>query len=204
VSGHLFRHRKIRNILRDPRVALSLEAPGANPIGMRNYAVLYGRARITEGGAPELLQHLAYTLEQVADDLLGRHPPPLGHRGDSPLVDPWSEPTSLSAAVAGPLPGSVRRPVTPRYDVTRTSGVTGLVAAQRACDQNVDTGRCDAFRSVAPDCLSYLKETDRATQHNGGRRLAHPMISLVMKGSAVRIRASALTTTALQLARAPP
>ena len=61
VSGHLFRHRKVRNIMRDPRVALSLEAPGANAIGMRNYAVLYGRAWITERGAPELLQRLAYT-----------------------------------------------------------------------------------------------------------------------------------------------
>jgi PPOX class probable F420-dependent enzyme len=60
VSGHLFRHRKVENILRDPRVALSLEAPGANAIGMRNYAVVYGRARITEGGAPELLQRLAH------------------------------------------------------------------------------------------------------------------------------------------------
>jgi PPOX class probable F420-dependent enzyme len=61
VSGHLFRHRKVENILRDPRVALSLEAPEANAIGMRNYVVLYGQARITEGGAPELLQRLAYT-----------------------------------------------------------------------------------------------------------------------------------------------
>ena len=50
VSGHLFRHRKVENILRDPRVALSLEAPEANAIGMRNYAVVYGQARITEGG----------------------------------------------------------------------------------------------------------------------------------------------------------
>jgi PPOX class probable F420-dependent enzyme len=61
VSGHLFRRRKVENVLRDPRVALSLEAPGADAIGLRNYAVLYGRARITEGGAPELLQRLAYT-----------------------------------------------------------------------------------------------------------------------------------------------
>ena len=61
VSGHLFRHRKVRNILRDPRVALSLEAPGTNAIGMRDYAVVYGSARITEGGASELLQRLAYT-----------------------------------------------------------------------------------------------------------------------------------------------
>ncbi len=59
VSGHLYRHRKVRNVERDPTVALSFEAPGANAIGMRNYVVLYGRARITEGGAPELLQRLA-------------------------------------------------------------------------------------------------------------------------------------------------
>lgn len=59
VSGHLYEHRKVRNIRRDPTVAVSLEAPGTNEIGMQNYAVLYGRARITEGGAPELLQRLA-------------------------------------------------------------------------------------------------------------------------------------------------
>ena len=61
VSGHLFRHRKVRNIERDPRVALSLEASGTNAIGMRDYAVVYGTARVTEGGAPELLQRLART-----------------------------------------------------------------------------------------------------------------------------------------------
>ena len=61
VSGHLHRHRKVQNIERDPRVAISLEAHGENAIGMRNYAVIYGEARITEGGASELLQQLAYT-----------------------------------------------------------------------------------------------------------------------------------------------
>ena len=60
VSGHLFEHRKVRNVRRDPTVALSFEAPGGNEIGMRNYVVLYGRARVTEGGAPELLQRLAH------------------------------------------------------------------------------------------------------------------------------------------------
>ncbi len=59
VSGHLYEHRKVRNIRRDPTVALSLEAPGTNEIGMQNYAVLYGRGRVTEGGAPELLHRLA-------------------------------------------------------------------------------------------------------------------------------------------------
>ena len=61
VSGHLFEHRKVRNVRRDSRVAISLEAPGGNAVGMRNYAVLYGQARITEGGAPKLLQRLAHT-----------------------------------------------------------------------------------------------------------------------------------------------
>ena len=60
VSAHLFRQRKLRNVERDPRVAISLEAETANPVGMRDYAVVYGRARITEGGAPELLQRLAH------------------------------------------------------------------------------------------------------------------------------------------------
>ena len=59
VTAHLFEHRKVRNIRRDPRVAISLEASGSNAVGMRDYAVLYGRARVTEGGAPELLQRLA-------------------------------------------------------------------------------------------------------------------------------------------------
>ena len=59
VSGHLYEHRKIRNVRRDPTVALSFEAPGANEIGMRHYVALYGHARVTEGGAPELLQRLA-------------------------------------------------------------------------------------------------------------------------------------------------
>jgi PPOX class probable F420-dependent enzyme len=67
VAGHLFRHRKVENIERDPRVALSLEGSGENAIGMQDYAVVYGRARITEGGAPELLQRLAYTY--VAPDV---------------------------------------------------------------------------------------------------------------------------------------
>jgi PPOX class probable F420-dependent enzyme len=59
VSGHLYRHRKVRNVERDPTIALSFETPGVNEIGMRHYVVLYGRARITEGGAPEVLQRLA-------------------------------------------------------------------------------------------------------------------------------------------------
>jgi len=59
VCAHLPLHRKIRNLLRDPRVALSVEADTHNARGLREYLVIHGQARITEGGAPELLQRLA-------------------------------------------------------------------------------------------------------------------------------------------------
>jgi len=59
VAGHLPRNRKVRNIERDPRVAVSLEAGTKSSMGLTEYAVLYGDARIQAGGAPELLQRLA-------------------------------------------------------------------------------------------------------------------------------------------------
>lgn len=61
VCGHVPRLRKIENIRRDPRVALSMEGAGIGEHGLKDYLVLYGTARVTEGGAPELLQKLAYT-----------------------------------------------------------------------------------------------------------------------------------------------
>ena len=61
VSGHLGRWQKVRNIERDPRVSLSIETDRTNEHGLREYLVVHGRGRIQEGGAPELLQRLAYT-----------------------------------------------------------------------------------------------------------------------------------------------
>lgn len=62
IAAHLDgRQRKLNNIRRDPRVAVSFEGTEANGIGMQQCCVIYGRARITEGGAPELLQRLAQT-----------------------------------------------------------------------------------------------------------------------------------------------
>lgn len=61
VAGHLFPQLKLRNIERDPRVALSIETQETNPMGLRHYLVVHGRARIAEGGAPELLRELAQT-----------------------------------------------------------------------------------------------------------------------------------------------
>jgi PPOX class probable F420-dependent enzyme len=61
VSGHLGTWQKVRNIERDPRVALSIEAKGTNALGLQEYLVVHGHARIQEGGAAELLQRLART-----------------------------------------------------------------------------------------------------------------------------------------------
>ena len=61
VSAHLLEQQKLRNIRRDPRVSLSVETPGSNAMGLREYLVVHGRAAIEEGGAPELLQELAHT-----------------------------------------------------------------------------------------------------------------------------------------------
>ena len=60
VVGHLGVWQKVKNMRRDPRVALSLLGRGKNPLGLQEYLVIYGRARITEGGAANLLQRLAH------------------------------------------------------------------------------------------------------------------------------------------------
>jgi PPOX class probable F420-dependent enzyme len=51
--------RKLENVRRDPRVALSFERAEIQEPGMRQYVVVHGRATIEQGGAPELLQELA-------------------------------------------------------------------------------------------------------------------------------------------------
>jgi PPOX class probable F420-dependent enzyme len=60
VSGHLSVRQKLRNVERDPRVVLSLETGHRNAMGLDEYLVVRGTARVTEGGAPELLQRLAH------------------------------------------------------------------------------------------------------------------------------------------------
>jgi PPOX class probable F420-dependent enzyme len=60
VSGHLGVRQKLRNVERDPRVVLSLETGHRNTMGLDEYLVVRGTARVTEGGAPELLQRLAH------------------------------------------------------------------------------------------------------------------------------------------------
>ena len=53
--------RKLRNLRRDPRIVLSVPSNKRNQWGLLEYLVVYGKARVTEGGGPEVLQHLAHT-----------------------------------------------------------------------------------------------------------------------------------------------
>lgn len=59
VIGTLFDQPKMRDLRRDPRVTLSFVTGERNAMGLDEYLVLRGRARITEGGAADLLQRLA-------------------------------------------------------------------------------------------------------------------------------------------------
>ena len=60
VAAHLYEIKKVRNLRRDGRVAVTFESDTKSALGLREYLVVYGQARIEEGGAPELLQKLAY------------------------------------------------------------------------------------------------------------------------------------------------
>jgi len=61
VIATLADQKKLKNCRRDPRVSLSVATGNRNDFGLDEYLVVYGTAEVTEGGAPELLQELAYT-----------------------------------------------------------------------------------------------------------------------------------------------
>ena len=61
LTAHLNpRLRKLENIRRDPRVAVSFQGSAIRPPGLLEYLVVHGSATIEEGGAAELLQELAH------------------------------------------------------------------------------------------------------------------------------------------------
>lgn len=96
VVGHMMGGRKVTNIARDPRVALTVEADGANPVGMANYLIVHGTARLVEGGAPELLQQLAETYVGPGVKFPPFDNPPSGHVIHIHVdrvggVGPWSD-----------------------------------------------------------------------------------------------------------------
>lgn len=62
VAAHLSgNYKKLRNIRRDPHVALTVLAP-SQPGQQREYLAVTGSARVVEGGASELLSQLAVAL----------------------------------------------------------------------------------------------------------------------------------------------
>lgn len=62
VAAHLSgNYKKLRNIRRDPHVALTILTP-SQPGQQRQYLSVTGSARVVEGGAPELLKQLATAL----------------------------------------------------------------------------------------------------------------------------------------------
>jgi PPOX class probable F420-dependent enzyme len=96
VSGHLGDRQKLRNARRDPRVVLSLETDVVNDFGLAEYLVVRGVARVTEGGAAELLQRLAHVY--LGPDVVfppgDDHPPGLILRITPEKVSgvgPWSD-----------------------------------------------------------------------------------------------------------------
>jgi PPOX class probable F420-dependent enzyme len=50
---------KLENLRRDPRVVVSFAAKAHTGVGLHPYVVFQGRARIEEGGALEVMDHLA-------------------------------------------------------------------------------------------------------------------------------------------------
>lgn len=95
VAAHLPMQQKLRNIRRDPRVVLSLEGTKTNAIGLREYLVVHGRARIEEGGAAEWLQHLARTYIGPDAVFPPMPDPPPGYRTRITVerlggIGPWS------------------------------------------------------------------------------------------------------------------
>ena len=96
VAGHLPEHQKIRNIRRDPRVAVSFEGTRIHPPGLKEYLVIHGTARVTEGGAPELLQRLAHVYLGPNVSFPPMADPPPGYVTHITVdrvggVGPWSE-----------------------------------------------------------------------------------------------------------------
>jgi PPOX class probable F420-dependent enzyme len=96
VCAHLADYQKVRNIRRDPRVAVSMVTGGKNQIGLDNYLVINGRARITEGGAADLLQRLAETYIGPGVKFPPMDDPPAGYVTHIAVervsgIGPWSQ-----------------------------------------------------------------------------------------------------------------
>ena len=79
VCAHLPLNKKVRNVQRDPRVSMSMQLPGRNAYGLDHYLVVDGTARVTEGGAADLLQRLAHVYLGPNVTFPGMPDPPPGY-----------------------------------------------------------------------------------------------------------------------------
>ena len=90
--------RKLRNLRRDPRITISIQTERVTPYGLHEYLVIYGTARVTDGGGPEVLQRLAHTYlgPDVTFPPMPNPPPGFVTRVTVERlggVGPWNEPT---------------------------------------------------------------------------------------------------------------
>jgi PPOX class probable F420-dependent enzyme len=91
--------RKLRNLRRDPRITISIQTERVPPYGLHEYLVIYGTARVTDGGGPEVLQRLAYTYLGPDVTFPPMPDPPPGFVTRVTVdrlggVGPWNEPTT--------------------------------------------------------------------------------------------------------------
>jgi len=98
VFATLPEQRKLRNLRRDPRIAISIQTERVNPYGLHEYLVIYGTARVTDGGGPEVLQRLAHTYLGPDVTFPPMPDPPPGFVTRVTVdrlggVGPWNEPT---------------------------------------------------------------------------------------------------------------
>ncbi|MGH8986178.1 MAG: PPOX class F420-dependent oxidoreductase [Acidimicrobiia bacterium] len=77
VTAHLGELLKVRNVRRDARAMISIEADDIDPNGLQHHLIAHCTARVTEGGAPQLLQELAhvYLGPEVKFPLMNDPPP---------------------------------------------------------------------------------------------------------------------------------
>ena len=97
-SATLPDQRKLRNLRRDPRITISIQTERVTAYGLHEYLVIYGTARVTDGGGPEVLQRLAHTYLGPDVTFPPMPDPPPGFVTRVTVdrlggVGPWNEPT---------------------------------------------------------------------------------------------------------------
>ena len=116
VTAHLAEHKKVRNVRRDPRVAVTIVNPGDVGKTLRSYISIDGTARIEEGGAPELLETLSEAAagpqrvpaEGCAARIRDPHPHRQSRRRRALVVTASVTPQSRSAASVTAVSRSTR------------------------------------------------------------------------------------------------